>query len=222
MGFIMLMTTFTIFATDYDIPDDIKKGCCDIYTITIDENGCTHPNDHHGFSITFPPGILLPNQTITLTIGVMMYGPFKFPDNVVPVSPILWVSCNSSDVKLLKNAKVVLPHCLDIDEKDSKGIEMLFMKAHVNHHCVVSNKMRYIFESMGNVVVLEGHSAALFTSHFCCICLAAEVSNALKEQMEYCITFFQDNINSRCVFGVTYLLKTCIKVNSMQCMGSAY
>eukprot|EP00731_Ephydatia_muelleri_P002690 Em0001g2690a len=91
---------------DYNIPDDLKKGCCDVYSIHLDENGYTDTNDCHGFSITFPSGILLSNQTITLTIGVMLYGPFLFPDNVVPVSPILWVCGDSSDVKLLKNAKI--------------------------------------------------------------------------------------------------------------------
>ena len=208
--------SYIYFFTDYNIPDDLKKGCCDVYSIHLDENGYTDTNDCHGFSITFPSGILLSNQTITLTIGVMLYGPFLFPDNVVPVSPILWVCGDSSDVKLLKNAKVVLPHYLDIDEKNDRGIEMLFMKAHVNHYCYVNNKIRYIFESMGDAAILDGQNAELFTSHFCCICLAVKVSNAVKERMLYRMTLFRDKANSSYVFAVTYFLKTCIQVNSMQ------
>ena len=204
----------TIFATDYNIPDDLKKACCDVYTIQLDENGCTHTNDCYGFSITFPPGSLLSNQTITLTIGVMTHGPFLFPDNVVPISPILWVSGNCCDVKLLKNATIVLQHCLDIEKSDDRGIEILFMKAHVNHHCIVSgNKRRYIFESMGNAAVLEHHNAELSTRHFCSFCLSAKMSDTLRDQMQNCISLFADN--SRCVFAVTYLLDACIQVNSM-------
>eukprot|EP00731_Ephydatia_muelleri_P002687 Em0001g2687a len=101
----------------YNIPDDLKKCCCDVYTIEVNENRCTHTDDRHGFSITFPPGCLEPNLRITLTIGVMMYGPFQFPDDVTPVSPLLWVFGDTEDVRLLKNATIVLPHCLDIDEK---------------------------------------------------------------------------------------------------------
>ena len=207
----------TIFATGFNIPDDIKKGCCVVYTIQLDENGCTHTNDCYGFSITFPPGSLLSNQKIILTIGVMTRGPFVFPDNVVPISPILWVCGNCCDVKLLKNATIVLQHCLDIEKRDDRGIEILFMKAHVNHHCIVSgNKRRYVFESVGNAAVLEGHNAESLTSHFCSFCLATKMSDTLKEQTQYCITLFADKANSKCVFAVTYLLKACIQVKSMQ------
>ena len=204
----------TIIATDCNVPDDLKKGCCDLYTIQLDENGCTHTNDYYGFSITFPPGSLLSNQIITLTIGVMTHGPFLFPENVVPISATLLVCGNSSDVKLLKNAKIVLQHCLDIEKSDNRGIEILFMKAHVNHYCI--GKRRYIFESMSNAATLEDHKAALFTSHFCCICLATKMTDSLKERMQYCITLFQDKANSTCVFFVTYLLEACIQVNNMQ------
>ena len=93
---------------------------------------------------------------------------------------------------------------------------MLFMKAHVNHHCYVNNKIRYIFESMGDAAILDGQNAELFTSHFCCICLAVKVSNAVKERMLYRMTLFRDKANSSYVFAVTYFLKTCIQVNSMQ------
>ena len=205
-----------IFFTGYNIPDDLKKSCCDLYTIHLDEKGCTHTNERHGFSLIFPQGALLPNHITTLTIGVMMYGPFLFPDNVKPISPILWVCGNSTDVRLLKNAKVVLPHFLDIDENDDRGIKLLFLKAHANHNCVIKNKMMYIFKSVGNAAVLEGHNAELFTSHFCCICLGAKVSQAVKERMLYCITLCKNKANSMCEFAVTYLLKTCLQVNIMQ------
>ena len=211
------MCAACIFATGFNIPDDLKKGCCVLYTIQLDENGCTHTNDCYGFSITFPPGSLLSNQTVTLTIGVMIHGPFLFPDNVVPISPILWVCGNCCDLKLLKNATIVLQHCLDIEKSDDRGIQILFMKAHVNQHCIVSgNKRRYIFQSMGNASVLEDHNAESLTSHFCSFCLATKMSDTLKEQTQYCITLFADKANSKCVFAVTYLLKACIQVNSMQ------
>ena len=157
--------------------------------------------------------VLFPNQTITLTIGVMIYGPFLFPKNVKPVSPILWVCGNSTDVRLLQNAKVVLPHCLDIDERDDKGIKLLFLKAHANH---TSKKIWYIFESVGDAVLHEGHNAALYTNHFCCICLGANVSPSVKKNTQYCITLFKDIPNSRCVFAVTFLLKTCIEVSNIR------
>ena len=183
-----------------------------MYTIEVNENGCTHTDDRHGFSITFPPGCLEPNLRITLTIGVMMYGPFQFPDDVTPVSPLLWVFGDTEDVRLLKNATIVLPHCLDIDEKDKRGVEILFMKASPNHF---SNKGMYMFESMGKTTILDGHKASLFTRHLCSICLAAEVSDSVKEQIQYCITFFRNKVNSWLVFAVTYQLEVCIQVNSM-------
>ena len=51
--------TGNIFGTDYSIPDDIKDVCCDLYTIQLNDDGCTHNNECHGFSIDFPPGVLL-------------------------------------------------------------------------------------------------------------------------------------------------------------------
>ena len=194
-----------------NIPDDLRKCCYDVYTIQVDANGSTHTNDSHGFSITFPPGVLLPHQTITLTIGVMMYGPFLFPHDLKPFSPILWVCGNRSDTRLLKNAKVVLPHCLD----DDIDIELLFLKARENHYYVDgNNKTRYIiFEPMGNAAILEGHCAEFVTSHFCCLCLATKVSETVKQQIQYCITLWKDKTRSAIVFAITYLLETCIKVH---------
>ena len=200
--------------TGYDIPDDLKKHCCDLYTLHLDDNALEHTNNCHGFSIIFPQGALLPNQSITLTIGVMMNGPFLFPDNVQPVSPILWVSGNTTDVRLLQNAKVVLPHCLDIDKNDARGIELLFMKAHANHTDFICKQNKYIFQSVGKAVLNEGHNAALYTNHFCCICIATKKD--VTNRVEYCIISFKDIKNSRCVFAVTFLLNTCIEVSSMQ------
>ena len=201
---------YIFFTLGNNIPDDLREYCYDVYTIQVDANGGAHTNDSHGFSITFPPGVLLPHQTITLTVGVMMYGPFLFPDNLKPFSPIVWVCGDTNDTRLLKNARVVLPHCLD----DDIGIEFFFMKTHVNHRCEVrNNKTRYIFESMGNAAILQGHCAEFFTSQFCCLCLATNVSLIEKEKVKYCITLWKSKANSVCVFAITYFLKTCIQVH---------
>ena len=163
----------------------------------MNENGCLHKDDRHGFSIDFPSGILLPNQSVTLTIGVMLYGPFIFPEGFRPISPILWVSGDTNmDLKLLKDAKVILPHYLDIDEPDEKEFEILFMKAPcMNHYYSFKNtKQKYVFQSVGNATQLNDHEAAFSTNFFCSLCLAANVSRSVKDKMEYCMTVFIDTV----------------------------
>ena len=181
----------------------------------MSENGCLHKDDHHGFSLDFPSGILLPNQSITLTIGVMVYGPFKFPEGLRPISPILWILSDTNvDLKLLKDAKVILPHYLDIGEQDDKEFEILFMKAAIYHYYTINDKkQKYIFESMGNATLLNDRKAAFSTNHFCSLCLAAKVSESIKEKSEYCMTIFIDTTNRMYTFVVSYCLETCTEVS---------
>ena len=213
---VIIVSTNPIFCTDFKIPDAIKDVCCDVYTIRLSENGCLHKDDRHGFSIDFPSGILLPNQSITLTIGVMAYGPFMFPEGVRPISPILWVFGDTDmDLKLLKDAEVILPHYLDIDERDVNEFEILFLKAcPMNHYYAFNNKkQKYLFKSIGNATLLNDHKAAFSTNHFCSLCLAAKVSESIKEKIEYCMSVFIDITTRMYTFVVSYCLETCSEVS---------
>ena len=144
-----------------------------------------------------------------------MYGPFMFPEGLKPISPIIWVSGDAStDLKLLKDAEIILPHCLDIDEHDEEKVEILFLKAHMNHfHAFNNKKHKYIFELMGNATLLNDHKAVFSTNHFCSLCLAAKVSESIKEKLEYCMTVFIDTTNRKYIFVISYCLETCTKVN---------
>lgn len=57
-----------------------------------------------------------------------MYGPFDFPQNTQPISPIIWLGLLEKDAKLMKPLKITLPHCL---------AEQTLKKIHHHQVCVV-------------------------------------------------------------------------------------
>ena len=47
-----------------------------------------------------------------LEVGVAMNGPYNFPENVYPISPILWLNLIDKDTSIEKSIQISLPHCL--------------------------------------------------------------------------------------------------------------
>ena len=65
-----------------------------------------------------------------IEVGVMLTGPFVFPQNIRPISPIIWI-CIRNEATLCKPVEIILPHILKLDTADSNKLGLRFMKA--NH-----------------------------------------------------------------------------------------
>jgi hypothetical protein len=79
--------------------------------LECDFNGREYTNVDHDITLRIPEGAVAEGEKIHFEVGVAMYGPFIFPDNTQPISPILWLCVLDENVKLNKTLEIILPHC---------------------------------------------------------------------------------------------------------------
>jgi len=80
------------------------------------------------FTLTVPKGAVPNGDSISIQVGVVPYGPvgpFKYPDGIRPVSPIVWL-CSIPKIEFQKPLELSLPHCIDCsDEDDCRSLTFL-------------------------------------------------------------------------------------------------
>ena len=86
--------------------------------MTVTHKGRTFTND---FSLEIPKGAIPEGETLDVDFGVTLSGPFKFPVDLRPVSPVFWV-CVQKKSQFSKPVTVTLPQFLDLKNDDDKKI----------------------------------------------------------------------------------------------------
>ena len=134
--------------------------------------------DGHDITIIIPEGAVAEGKKVEFDISVAMYGPFIFPENTQPISPILWLYPQEAKVKLNKPIQIIMPHCMvglhqlhvmKSDHKD-RDIEGYY---HFNQ-CTSENN--FSFETYG---VFETWYFGLFG--------LAQLRNASHTSLSYCL-----------------------------------
>ena len=94
-----------------------------IKDLKFDYTGGKYHSPEDGYSLTVPKGDISESLGLISTqCGVMPYGPlgpFKYPDGIKPVSPIVWF-CSISSVEFQKPFEITIPHCLDCNSEVKK------------------------------------------------------------------------------------------------------
>ena len=76
---------------------------------------CTHDgrsyfDECNDFGLEIPEGAIPEGESITIDIGVVLYGPFQYPEGLRPVSPVFWVCVRDQKLpQFLKPVKVTIP-----------------------------------------------------------------------------------------------------------------
>ena len=191
-----------------------------ITTLTCTCDGITFHNDHHEFGLEIPKGAIPKEESINIDIGVALYGPFKYPNGLRPVSPIFWICTQDSGFsKFKKPVTVTIPHCVSLERANSLGLTFLKGKHEVNSHKV------YQFQEVEeeSEMVFEAHHtrATLRATHFCSLCIASKISPELVKSTNFCICaaippVVTPNQISNCCFFVSFMLGTCIETVKRQ------
>ena len=79
--------------------------------LDCDSNGLDYVIEDHDITLRIPEGVVAEGEKVHFEVGVVMYGPFIFPGNTQPISPILWLHLLEEDLKLNKRFQLILPHC---------------------------------------------------------------------------------------------------------------
>ena len=188
--------------------------------LECDCNGREYTNLDHDITLRIPEGAVAEGEKIHFEVGVAMYGPFIFPENTQPISPILWLCILEEDVELKKSFQVVLPHHLTGLSKERVQYHQVgFAKASHNSFTFVDNEIKYKFlaSEAEPLFASSGYRnyGILVSKHCCFYCLKANMSAELATDTGYCLTRIESAISpqrSEVYFCATYSLDTCLRV----------
>ena len=178
--------------------------------------GLTHTISDHDVTITIPEGAVSKGDTVHFELGVSLYGPFRFPENVRPISPVIWLCLLEEDYDLKQTFEIHVPHFLmHLTKQRIWYHQVHFAKA--NHNYIEMNNKRttYTFQQLDSqpyfVTKDDKPFAILRTKHCCFLCLEAKKSQQLTKDTKYCLVRI-DCSPYKVNFLATFFLKTCLKV----------
>ena len=179
-------------------------------------NGMEHTVDEHDITLRIPEGAVTKGEKLHIEIGVAMYGPFGFPKNTRPISPILWLCFMKEDIALKKDFQIILPHFLtELTIEKLHYHQVGFAKASHNQKCSTSDQISYEFkacESQSHFASSGLKSYGVLQSVHCCFyCLKANQSPELARNAGYCLARIE-SLSSEIFFVASFFLKSCVKV----------
>ena len=185
--------------------------------------GREYTNINHDITLRIPEGAVAEGEKVHFEVGVTMYGPFIFPENTQPISPILWLCLLEEDAHLKEPFEVILPHYLTgLSEERIEHHQASFAKANHRDYSFEDDQMTYRFQHcVTEAQVLHassGHKSygVLVSKHCCFYCLLANKSVELAIDAGYCLVRIESSpssLRNEVYFSTIYFLKTCIKVS---------
>ena len=186
--------------------------------LECDCTGREYTNVDHDITLRIPEGAVAEGEKVQFEVGVAMYGPFIFPENTQPISPILWL-CLEEDIQLKKPFRVVLPHYLPgLSKERIEYHQVRFAKA---NHGDYPNQTSYKFQQCDDKPRLAStgyrNYGVLVSKHCCFYCLQANQTHELAMDAGYCLTRIEYSPSpqwNEIHFSATYFLDTCLRVYS--------
>ena len=80
--------------------------------IHCDASGGVYHNPIHGITLRIPEGAVPRGMELEISIEVCLYGKFSFPEDLSPVSAIVWLDCPQAgdDFRFLKPSGSDMSH----------------------------------------------------------------------------------------------------------------
>ena len=108
--------------------------------LKCDHSGLERTIKDHGITLKVPKRAVAEGVEIHFEVAVAMYGPFKFSENVEPISPILWLCILEKNVVLNKPIEVKIPHALTHLSRDKiKRHKKLISFAKADHNILTTD-----------------------------------------------------------------------------------
>ena len=174
-------------------------------------------NEENDFRLVIPEGAIPVGDSITIDIGVALFGPFQYPPNIRPVSPVFWVSVRGhQNYRFLKPLRVTIEHCLNLsgcDDAEIVDVGLQFMKA-----CPAPNTSgKYVFLSAAedqDFLTQSFHGSLM--DRFTAVCICASATPDTVRQTAYQLSVVHPTpvrANGTCHtvhFITSFSLKYCI------------
>ena len=130
--------------------------------------GLVHHCSQYGVTLIIPEGAI--EGTATVWFGVtLLSDKFKFGDDFVPVSPIVWTYINC---QLMKPAELYIPHHIDVSNMEVPSNQLYLLTA--DDETFLRNSV-FTFKLNNECrVTIESNLVKILTSHFCSNCIATK------------------------------------------------
>lgn len=185
--------------------------------ITCGPAGGVFHSKSNNVTIIFPEGAVPSSMhSISIEFGVALFGPFDMPSNTKmrPVSPFVWICCDTPEFVFDKPITVVMPHCISCDsERDCEVLT--FMKADQND---LNTEGRFQFKMCDAMSAFRPHTmrGSCTTTHSGFLCICSDNSNIVNSKANYCLMMVMPSRPEEryeVTFCITYLLETCMEVS---------
>ena len=184
--------------------------------VRVTNKGIRFMDTFNDFVLDIPDGAI-PDEEVTLTIymGVTLFGPYQFPEGLRPISPVFWVCVREQkNFHFSKPVTVTIPHFLDLDNYAFvQSLGLTFLKA---GHIMNTDKM-YEFQCTNGGKQFSKTHGFFTTSYFCSLCIAAKDIPRTENETPFCLTIaipkFTIPVGKSvyAYFFITFLrLKTCL------------
>ena len=196
--------------------------------LECDSNGHKHVSTDHDITITIPKGAIAEGKMVHLEFGVTMYGPFNFPDNTRPISPIIWLCFMEEDVKIKQPFEIELPHIhKGLNNDNIKQYQVGFLKADHTGEMDMDKQKKFQFQRTGKHDIATFRSTrqqnygVLQTNHCCYLCIGELDNMDVLANTDYCLARFTTKysplqqstvVRYEFQFFATFDLPTCRKV----------
>ena len=182
-----------------------------------DCNGQEYTTEEHDITLRIPEGAVPKGEKIHFEIGVAMHGPFTFPENMRPVSPVVWLCILEEGVELKKPFQLILPHFLTgLSRERLQFHQIQFAKANHKDIALVDKQQMYAFNSCTSRTLLASSGCKSYgvieSTHCCFYCLEAKHTRERVKEAGYWLARIEQPHEDSVCFTAIYLLDTCTKV----------
>ena len=186
--------------------------------LEVTETGLVHHCSQYGVTLIIPEGAV--EQTTTVWFSVcLISSQFRFADDSIPVSPIVWTHTNSH---LIKPAELYIPHHIDVCSMKAPNNPLFLLTA--DDECFEREKT-FLFKRNDKCQMnIESTLVKIVTSHFCCNCIATKGYMYREIPKKYLIAEAQKKeYNDLCVdICLLYQQPGCIKVSCTRGLNYLY
>ena len=133
--------------------------------VSVDATGLTYHSSQYGLTMIVPEGAIETKATIWIGISFVS-DKFKFEDDFVPVSPVVWAYTNS---KLTKPAELFIPHHIDVSNMKDTNNQLYLLTA--DDESFLRNNVFTFKNNQEIKITIESMLAKFCPPHFCSNCI---------------------------------------------------
>ena len=153
----------------------------ELTVLEVPTTGLVHHCSQYGVTLIIPEGAI--EHTATVWFGVCLFSDkFKFEDDYIPVSPIVWIYINC---QLIKPAELYIPHHIDVSNMKDCNNQLYLLTA--DDESFKRNSMFTFKQNHEYQVTIESNVVKFVAPHFCSNCIATKRSTFKEIPKKYLI-----------------------------------